>query len=97
MALILSQKILEKLASKHGVNKDEVEQCLANRTGKFLRDTREEHQSNPPTAWFIAETNFGRLLKIVCILQDKDVFIRTAYPPNEAELHLYKIHGEGNK
>lgn len=97
MALRLSNKILEKLASKHGVNKDEVEQCFANRIGKYLQDTREDHQSDPPTYWFIAETNYGRMLKVAFIMENNDVFIRTAYPPNETELRIYKIYGEGNK
>lgn len=97
MALKLSNKILEKLASKHGVSKDEVEQCFANRTGKYLGDTRENHRSTPPTHWFIAETNYGRKLKIAFIVEGNDVFIRTAYPPNKDELHIYKKYGEENE
>lgn len=96
MSLVLSKTILEKLASKHGVNREEVEQCFANRTGAYLQDTREDHQSDPPTLWFIADTNYGRLLKIVFIAKDGDVFIRTAYPPNEAELSIYAKYGSGN-
>lgn len=96
MSLILSQKILEKLASKHGVNKDEVEQCFANRTGSYLADTREDHQSDPPTLWFIADTNYGRILKVVFVAKEGDVYIRTVYPPNDEELRIYKKFGGGN-
>lgn len=96
MALIASNKILEKLSSKHGVSKDEVEQCFANRSGNYLFDPREDHQSNPPTQWFISENNFGRKLKVVFILKDGDVYLRTAYPPNETEIRIYKKYGELN-
>ncbi len=94
MVIVLSNNILEKLASKHGVKKDDVEQCFANRTGKYLADTREEHLSTPPTYWFIAETNFGRLLKVAFIAKDGDIFIRTSYPPNEEEIRIYKKYAE---
>lgn len=90
MAIVLSNNVLEKLASKHGVKKDDVEQCFSNRTGTFLEDTREEHLSNPPTRWFIAETDFGRLLKVAFIAKDGDIIIRTSYPPNEEEIRIYK-------
>ncbi len=96
MSLIISQKILEKLATKHGVSKDEVEQCFANRTGKYLMDLREDHKSDPPTYWFISETNFARLLKIVFIPQDGGIYIRTVFSPNEEELRIYKKYGHGN-
>lgn len=96
MALIASKKILEKLASKHGVSKEEVEQCFANRSGSYLFDSREDHQSNPPTLWFISETYFGRRLKIVFIQENADVYLRTAFPPNETEERIYKKYGEGN-
>lgn len=96
MALIITQKIIEKLAGKHGIGKDEVEQCFANKTGGYLQDTREDHRSDPPTLWFIAETNFGRKLKVVFIFRDGDVHLRTAYTPNGDELCIYKKYGEGN-
>lgn len=96
MSLVVSQKILEKLASKHGVNKDEVEQCFANRTGKYLKDVRENHLTDPPTLWFIAETYYGRKLKVVFVAKDGDIYLRTAYTPDSNELRIYKKHGEGN-
>jgi len=62
------EKILE-MAVKHGVNKDEIEQCFANRTGPYLEDTRADHLTDPITLWFIAETNFGRLLKLSLLIK----------------------------
>ena len=92
MAIILSPKILDKLSSKHGVCEEEVAQCFANRTGKFLLDTREEHETDPPTLWFISETDFARKLKIVFICRDGNNYIRTAYPPDEKEICIYNKH-----
>jgi len=49
MATIVSSKIREKLAEKHGVSEEEISQCFANREGRLLTDTREERVSEPPT------------------------------------------------
>lgn len=97
MAFVLSKGTLEKLATKHKVNRDEVEQCFANRTGRFLEDVREEHKTDPATQWFVAETNYGRLLKIIFIAKGGDLYIRSAYQPNDEELRIYKKYGEENK
>ncbi len=88
--LQISPSVQAKLAGKTPpVKRDEILQCFANREGKFLLDTREDHQSDPPTRWFIAETNFGRKLKIAFIARGQVVTIRTAYDPNEDELRIY--------
>lgn len=90
MALIISPKVLAKLANKQPpVMRNEVEQCFANRTGLYLIDNREDHESDPPTRWFIAETFYGRKLKIVFILRGVDIHLRTAYVPNTDELEIY--------
>ena len=89
MAIIISEQIQEKLETKHGVTQAEVHECFANRCGPLLPDTREEHASNPPTYWFISETNYGKKLKIVCITRDKNIYLRTAFPPNAAEIRIY--------
>lgn len=94
MALIVSAKVKEKLSNKQPpVTKEQIEECFATRTGKYLIDEREEHASNPPTRWFISETYYGRKLKVVFIPQGEDVVIRTAYDPNEEEKRIYKKFG----
>jgi hypothetical protein len=93
VALIISVKIREKLASKHNVSPDEVAQCFANRVGKFLLDTREKHASNPSTHWFIAETDYGRKLKVVFVPSQGDIYIRSAFSPNAEELRIYASLG----
>ena len=71
------------------VTPDKIEQCFSNRTGTYLVDTREEHASDPPTHWFIAETNLRRKLKVVFIPRLPDIVIRTAYDPNPIEMTIY--------
>lgn len=94
MALIISPSVLEKLRSKHQVAREEVEQCFANRTHSYLFDTREEHLTDPLTRWFIAETDFARKLKVAYILKDGDVYLRSAFPPNEEEMRIYRKYSK---
>ncbi len=91
--IIISDDLRAKLAGKHDVGIPEVHQCFANRTGKLLLETREVHRTDPPTLWFIAPTNRGRLLK-VCYVPDGHFFLRTCYPPDETELSIYRKLGE---
>ncbi len=93
MAIIISQKTQEKLAQKHHVTAEEVSQCFANRDGKLLVDTREEHASDPATQWFISETDLGRKLKIIFISKGANIYLRSAFVPNEIELGIYKKYG----
>lgn len=93
MALKCSQNVMQKLQSKHGVSLDDVQQCFANRTGGLLEDSREEHKTEPPTQWFVAENDFGRMLKVVFVAKDGDIFIKTAYEANEKEVDIYRRFG----
>jgi len=92
MALKCSTAVKQKLAEKHGVSVDEVQQCFANREGGLLEDTREDHKSDPPTQWFIAETDYGRRLKVVFIFKDVNILLKTAYVPNCKEEKIYQRH-----
>lgn len=94
MAIIVSPKILAKLLDKHGVTEQDVHQCFENRTGHLLDELREEHRTDPPTLWFIAFTNKARLLKICFIPRDGNHYLRTAFPPDETELHIYQRKGK---
>jgi hypothetical protein len=90
MPLVISQRVREKLASKiPPVTQDEIAQCFADRTGDYLIDVRAENQTDPPTQWFIAETFFGRKLKVVFMQDGQNVIIKTAYPPNAEEVRIY--------
>ena len=99
MGMYISPKVQAKLAAKRPpVHRDEIEQCFANRTGVYLLDTREQHQTEPPTRWFIAETDYGRKLKVcfIPVVDEKGrphVVIKSAFEPNQAEIQLYKELG----
>ena len=89
--LKISKRIAEKLITKHQVTTNEVLECFFNRTKGLLEDTRVDHKTNPPTLWFIAETDRCRLLKIVFIeLPNGSYEIKTAYTPNENEVKIYE-------
>lgn len=95
MKINISPKVLRKLAARHKVEVHEIEQCFCNRERGFLIDTREDHKTDPQTMWFVAETNFGRKLKVVfMILEDKSVTIKSVFAPNEKELEIYIRHAK---
>lgn len=76
---------------KHGVHVNEVSQCFFNKNGPYLEDTREKHKTNPPTKWFIAKTNAGRLLKVVFVYYpiEQELVIKSAFEPNQTEIDIY--------
>jgi hypothetical protein len=96
--IYISDRIKEKLLERHRVRPDEIRHCFENRDGKFLEDKREDHKTDPPTQWFIAETNQQRLLKIVFInqvmLKGSRIDIRTAYEPNKVEIEIYERYAK---
>lgn len=94
MALQISPGIRHKLTAKHGVSEQEIIECFANRVGGFLEDNREDHSSDPPTRWFVAETDHGRKLKVVFIqIPDGTILIKTAYEANSEEKRIYSKYG----
>jgi uncharacterized DUF497 family protein len=92
--LITSSSVVLKLKDKHDVSIREVEQCFDNKCGVYLVDDRENHRTDPPTLWFIAPTNRDRLLKVIFIVVDGNVHIKSAFVPNEAEIAIYEAHGK---
>ncbi len=91
--LKISQRILAKLREKHQVKIDEIWECFFNRVHGFLEDTRVNHKTEPPTPWFIAETDKGRFLKIVFMeLENGQYEIKTAYEPNDLEVKIYETY-----
>ncbi|HGM5493476.1 hypothetical protein ACUNEV_26590 [Serratia sp. IR-2025] len=94
MTIVISEEIEDKLRIKHQVTEKEVQEALANCTGNLLIDNREQHRTNPPTNWIIAETNQRRELKICFIIIDGDIHIKSAFEPNEQERTIYAKHGK---
>ncbi len=92
--IIISGNVQEKLSNKHHVTKREISQCFDNRCGEYLIDDRENNRTDPPTLWFVAETNQQRLLKVAFIFKDGNFYIKTAYEPNAAEITIYDTYGK---
>ncbi|MFA7336334.1 MAG: hypothetical protein WC028_06080 [Candidatus Obscuribacterales bacterium] len=90
--LHMSDAICQKLKDKHGISQEQVQACFLNREKAYLFDEREEHKTDPPTRWFIAEDDAGKLIKVCFIYFPKDraFDIKTAYPPNAEEIEIYK-------
>lgn len=94
LKLSFSNDVEHKLGQKHAVSPREVLECFSNIEGEFfLIDSREDHTTDPPTLWFIAETDQGRLLKVCFVHQNGVTHIKTAYAPNAAEKRIYKKYG----
>jgi hypothetical protein len=81
--------IEKKLAEKHRVTRAEIGQCFLNRQLPVLLDELEDHQTDPPTTFFIAYTNTGRRLKVVYIQKGPHVVIKTCYEPTEEMVEVY--------
>lgn len=95
MSIVISPKIRDKLATKHNVKPEEIEQCFANKNGEYIMETGKQHASNSPTYWFIAETNYGRKLLIAFISEHGNTYIRTAFEPSQVKIRNYLDHGGG--
>ena len=89
MQLVISSKVRQKLALKHGLSERDVRECFCDPTVVLLIDTREEHKTDPPTQWFIGETDMGKRIKIVFLFKEGKVIIKSAFPPNQEEERIY--------
>ncbi|CAZ88704.1 hypothetical protein [Thiomonas arsenitoxydans] len=89
-ALLITPEVLAKIEKKHFVERKEIEQCFLSRDGGLLTDDREQHRTDPPTQWFLARTNRGRLLKIVFVQNGPTIQLKTAYEPNRTEIDIYR-------
>jgi uncharacterized DUF497 family protein len=90
MKIIVSDAVLIKLNHKHQVSIKEVEECFLNRVGGLLFDTREEHQTQPVTLWFVAPTNKNRMLKVIYISEGETVYIKSVYQANADIIRIYE-------
>lgn len=80
--LIISPKIKDKIARDDhgGVTEREVRECFMVWDHSFCFDQKEEHLTDPPTKWFVAESHVGRLLKIMYVDDGENVYLKSAYP-----------------
>jgi hypothetical protein len=92
MPLIISLSVRAKLATpSHNVTEKEIEQCFANRSGRTCIDSRPHHQTSLPTLWFVAQTDYGRRLKIVYVhdTTNGNIEIKSAYLATDDVTRIY--------
>lgn len=89
MKIYVSKSVEKKLLEKHNVTIKEVTECLVNQDRRALKDSREKHDTNPPTLWIIAETNHLRDLKVIFMVKDGSVIVKSAFEPNQNEVRVY--------
>lgn len=89
MPFTISTKVRLKLAEKHGVSEEEINECFLNREGPYFSDNREDNRTDPPTYWFVASTDKGRILKVVFVRHPDRFAIKTAFEPTDGSDRLY--------
>ncbi|WP_082080108.1 hypothetical protein [Cupriavidus basilensis] len=90
MSVVIPPRIKAKLADeKHRVSEEEIRQAFDNICGSFLTDSRADHQTDPPTLWFVAETREGRLLKVMFVPRDGNNIVKSAYDATENIQRIY--------
>lgn len=96
MALVIHPRIAAKIAQPdHGaLTAKEIEECFENHCGDYCIDNREEHRTDPPTLWFVGETNRQHKLKIVFIRLDEDIVLKSAYPATEEVERIFLRYRE---
>lgn len=92
--LVISPAIEGKLALKHRISRQDVEQCFMNRTHSYLEDKRLDHLTEPPTEWFISENDRGLLIKVVFVFDHGMIYLKSAFPPNLTEMRIYNTISE---
>jgi len=87
LSLVISKKIEVKHRTKQPA---EVEECFYNRTKGSLIDNRENHKTKPPTEWFIAKTDNERLLKVIFVLENGKIYIKSCFDTDSASIRIYE-------
>ena len=93
--LYLSDWVKTKLLMKEPpISIDEVEEAFFNCTGIYIKEVRSEHETIPPTFWFISDTSECRVLKIcfIPIFDKKRIILKTAFDAEEWEIDEYESY-----
>lgn len=86
----VSSHVQQKLLDKHGVTLNEVYECFTNRERPAFEDERADHQTDPPTFWFIAETDKRRILKVIYVEYEEFFAIKSAFDANGTWIEKYE-------
>jgi hypothetical protein len=93
MGLRIAPDTLEKI-TKRGIRVTEVEQCFLNRVYGLCEDTRAEHLTDPVTKWFVAETDKGRVLKIMYVPTKDGAELKSAYEATPEISRIYEKYAK---
>ena len=56
----------------------------------LFRGRYEDHVTDPVSEWFVGETDRGRLLKIIFVFREGNLYLKSAYPANDKTQRIYK-------
>lgn len=87
--IYISTAVRSKLRSKHLVTEAEILQCFEIRQ-IYLIDDRAEHATDPPTLWFVEKTKRGRLLKVIFVIKDNLICLKSAYDADKKVVDWYR-------
>lgn len=86
--LLISPTVRSKLRAKHHVTEAEILQCLEKGRVYFI-DDRAEHATDPPTLWLVEKTKRGRSLKVIFVIKDGLIHLKSAYDADKKIVDLY--------
>ncbi len=99
MNITIPPSIEAKIAQvDHGrITPKEVNECFENHCGiRYCYDKRPEHldRNGQPSPWFVAETNHKRRLKIMFVIDDGQIHVKSAYPATDDVFNIYKKYAK---
>ena len=94
MAILISDDVLTKIAADdHGcVSRKDVEEAFATNSAGYCYEQHQEHflGDGRPSLWFVACTNRGVRLKIMFVLDNEDVHLKSAYPATDRVTAIFE-------
>lgn len=87
---VISPEVEEKLRTKHNVDVNEVYECFLNRHGPFFLERRPEHATDPPSWWFVAETDKQRVLMVIFVKYPDYFAIKSTFEPENGQDEEYE-------
>lgn len=96
-ALVIHDAILSKIAKQDhgGLTRADIEDCFRNRCGRKCLDTRPQHATPPhDTYWFVSSDKNGRRIKIVFLMIDGQIILKSAFPATPVVESVFQKFGK---
>lgn len=82
----------------HGrITPKEVFECFENHCGtQYCNEQKAEHndKDGKPCFWFVADTNHKRRLKIMFVIDDGEIHLKSAYPATDKVFEIYQKYAK---